>query len=772
MQILRQVAAGTVLLFTAASVLAQANLAIYTDRRVNGFEDWSWGLHHLSNTSPVHSGAMSISVSNAINEALSFYHPDFDTSPYASLSFWVHGGAGGGQVLRVQALLGGAAQPGTNLPALTSNTWLQFNIPLASLGAANKTNFNRFWLQRASGPATPFYVDDIQLIAKPAPAIVHLNVNSAQTVRSVDARWFGINAAVWDGNFDTVQTISLLNEMGTRVLRFPGGSMSDEYHWALNRNATNTFQWTTSFARFVRVATNVNAQCYITVSYGSSQGNSRGGQPKEAAAWVAYANASTNLYGTTNDIPLGLDEEGNDWRTAGYWARLRSMSAASNTNNQYDFLAIGRSAPLQIKYWEIGNENYGTWETDYNTNAPYRKNEGWTYAMRASNYFHFMKMVDPTIKIGVVVAPGETSYDNGYTAHSAYNPRTGQLKYGWTPVMLATLKTNGITPDFAVHHVYPQFTGQESDALLLQASSNWARDAADLRQQIADYFGPTGTNIELVCTENNSNAGQQGRQSTSLVNALYYADSLAQLMKTEFNAFVWWDLRNGTDFNGSFDPTIYGWRTYGDIGMINGVSNRYPHFYAAKMMQQFAQPGDTILNTTSDYLLLTSYAARKANGALSLLVLNKDTTTDFNAQIALTGFSPAYNAIVRSYDMRQDEATRTNAPYSAQDISVTNFAAAGPTFSYTFPRLSLNLLTLAPAAPSLSALSSGEPNQLVIRLEGQAGSRYVLQTAGTLSPPVTWTAVLTNLLATSTLTITNEISAGSPMQFWRTVWQP
>src|SRR5262249_58349136 len=93
------------------------------------------------------------------------------------------------------------------------------------------------------------------------------------------------------------------------------------------------------------------------------------GQPQEAAAWVAYANADASLYGTPNDIPLGIDAEGNNWRTAGYWAKLRASTAAqystwANADGVYDprnaFLAINRVAPAGIKYWEIGNEAFGT----------------------------------------------------------------------------------------------------------------------------------------------------------------------------------------------------------------------------------------------------------------------------------------------------------------------------------------------------------------------------------------------------------------------------
>src|SRR5205814_1265259 len=175
--------------------------------------------------------------------------------------------------------------------------------------------------------------------------------------------------------------------------------------------------------------------------------------------------------------------------------------------------------------------------------------------------------------------------------------------------------------------------GSDSDQALLQCSTQWAVDAADLRQQIQDYFGTGGAGIELLCTENNSDAGAQGVQSTSLVNGLYYADSLAQLMKTEFNGFVWWDLRNGTDQQGWFDSSLYGLRNYGELGMINELNTKQPSFYAAKLVRQFADAGDNIFSATSDYALLSAYALRTASGALNVLALNKDTSSTFTAQI-------------------------------------------------------------------------------------------------------------------------------------------
>jgi hypothetical protein len=489
---------------------------------------------------------------------------------------------------------------------------------------------------------------------------------------------------MWDGYLDTPQTIALLQQMGTRALRCLGGSASDEYHWASDTSLTNTWTWASSFANLLHVATNIGAQVITTVNYGT-------GSTNEAAAWVAYANGAT-----TNTLSLGKDQFGTNWQTVGYWASLRAAAPLGQDDGK-NFLRIARTAPLGFKYWEIGNECYGTWETDSNA-VPH---DPYTYATRARDYLHLMKAVDSTIKIGVVVTPGEGSYSNNAN-HYAINPRTGTTNYGWTPVLLTNLARLGATPDFGIHHSYPP---GDSDPLLLQFAggvNGWASDAASLRQMLTDYLGSAGTNVELCVTENNT--GSSGKQLASLVNGVYLADSLGQLAQTEFNSFLWWDLRNGVWTNGDIDPTIYGWRLYGDEGVIGNFTNCYPTFYAFKLMQYFAQPGDTIFSASSDYLLLSAYAARRTNGALSVLVLNKDTTTNFNAQINVTGFTPNPAATVLSYGIPQDQATENNAPAVAQDLATNTFTGAGTNFSCSFPALSLTLFTLAPAAPKLVIL--------------------------------------------------------------------
>ena len=701
---------GVAFLFVAMNTHAQANLSLYTDNLVNGFQDWGYtSTRNFANTTPTNSGSHSISITIASGfGALDLEQPadaGFNTTPFTSISFWINGGSAGGQRLQVYSRLGHNVQSGSmvSLAKLATNAWQYITIPLSQLGAANKTNFTGIGIQSSISTAQPIlYIDDIALLPAPAPAAVHIGVDASQVLQTVDARQFGANTATWDGHLNDASTRTRLQEAGVLALRWPGGSTSDTYHWASD---------STGNANFRKLATNMNAQAFITVNYGSGTSN-------EAAAWVL----------------------------------------SENITNHCGF-----------KYWEIGNECYGSWETDNNDST----HDPFTYATLAANYFQAMKNADPTIKIGIVVAPGENSFSNN-AAHFETNPRTGIKHYGWTPVVLATLKTIGITPDFVVYHFYPQFTSagstasSDSDPLLLQASVNWATDAADLRQQITDYFGPGGTNIELVCTENNCDSGAMGKQSTSIVNALYLADNIGQILKTEFKSYVWWDAHNGSDTTGSFDPTLYGWRANGDYGLLSASNVRYPAFFAEKLAQYLARPNDSVLPASSDYLLLSTYAVRRTNGALTMLVINKDSTATFSTQIGITNYQPNAHATIQSYGIPQDEATRTNGSAALQDISKVDFPSAGTNFNYSFPPYSLTLFTFAPAAPQLAAFTDPQ-GHFILQLQGQPGAPYVIQTSSNLS---NWVSISTNLMTGSLLNLTNNIPPGTPQQFLRAVWQP
>ncbi len=666
--------------------VGQPDYLIYTDSLVNGWQNLSFNATiSLSATSPVHAGTNSIGVTITPTHfgALYVHLPvAFDTTAYSSFTFAINGGPTGGQALQVFGILNvngtDTQQTAISFSSPVANTWQQVTIPLSSLGVAAKTNLTGFWIQTRSSSTQPtFFVDDIRLVAATPPSTVHVAVNPAITVRKADARVFGLNTAMWDSNLNTAATTNLLAEMGITALRFPGGSNSDSYHWQTNRSDGNNFTWAANFDTFAQAAVAAgNPAVFITTNYGS-------GTATEAADWVTYANVTRHYH---------------------------------------------------FQYWEVGNEVFGSWENDTNTVA----HDPFTYATRFKDYFNAMKARDPSVKVGAVAQIGEDAFANN-TSHPATNPRTGAVHNGWTPVMLATLKTLGVTPDFVIYHKYGSYLG---DAGLLQQARTWTSDATNLRQQLTDYLGSApGAGVELVCTETNGPiTNNNGVQSVSLVTGLYYADSLGQLLQTEFKGCMWWDLRNGQTPT-TLDPTLYAWRAYSDNGMVSGTptaTDRYPTSYVAKVTSHFAAGGDTIVASGSDSPLLSAFAARRADGSVSLMVINKHPTANLISSVAVANTALAPVAVAYAYGIPQDTAALTGV--GSPDITQSTITNAGAAFTKLFPPYSVTVISLKPAlvvttATLAPAASMGSPYSQVISASGGATGGYTWALIGGALPP-------------------------------------
>jgi alpha-N-arabinofuranosidase len=691
---------GAMLFLSTLAVHAATSddMLMYSDRFNNGWNDnWSWMPRHATNN-PVYAGsnAMACVPSGQFQGWMLKPYTTVDATIYTNLTFRLNGGATGGQNISVNGELNGSSSglPSVSVTAPT-NSWKQVIISLATLGV-NKTNLTGFLF--GNGTSTqPFFIDDIRLIAAPKPATVQVSVNANQTVRTVSGRVFGINTGGGDGDLNTPATKAILNDIGSTCLRWPGGSYGDIYHYAnepWDTGATSPRTWGSFSKDFIALATNTHSEAFIIVNYGTST-------PEEAA----------------------------------YAVRM------FNVTNQCNF-----------KYWEVGNEINGTWEPDHNTNAPFKAHDPWTYAMRFTNYYAQMKAVDPTIKVGAVIEPSEDGYANN-NDHPVVNPRTGVTHNGWTPVMLTYMRSNNCIPDFVIEHNYGPAAGDTQDLLY---PKGWASDAAALRQILNDYLGNAATNVTLEVTE--SGVGGD-RQSVSLPGGLFYVDSIGQILQTEFNSRVWWDLRNGHGTVDNPDPEFYGWRTNAngsvldDGGIVYGLGgpgNLYPKYYCAKLMPKFATDGDTVVRATSDYPLLATYAVMRTNGTLTLLVINKSSSSNLTANFNLSGYVPYGNAAIFSYGIPQDEAARTGV--GSPDIAQTNFIGAAASFSATFAPFSATVMAMSPAnqppATPTSLVASRSNAVASLSWNGSAGAdSYVVKRSTTSGSG--YTNIATGLTATS-----------------------
>ncbi|MBO0867856.1 MAG: cellulose binding domain-containing protein [Micromonosporaceae bacterium] len=173
-----------------------------------------------------------------------------------------------------------------------------------------------------------------------------ITVNARAGLATVAPTALGINDAIWDSQLGTTAVSDLLGAAGVKMIRYPGGSYGDIYHWQTHTAPGGFVAPNTDFDTFMASVQRIGAQPMIIANYGT-------GTPEEAAGWVRYANI-----------------------TKGYHAN----------------------------YWTIGNENYGNgyygadWEADNHAD----KSAG-TYAAGVVAYTQAMKAVDPNIKVGAVL---------------------------------------------------------------------------------------------------------------------------------------------------------------------------------------------------------------------------------------------------------------------------------------------------------------------------------------------------------------------------------
>jgi alpha-L-arabinofuranosidase len=539
------------------------------------------------------------------------------------------------------------------------------------------------------------------------PAQPTTTVNTGTVLGPVAPNLVGVNLAWWDDKLTTPQTQQMVQAAGLTMFRFPGGSSSDDYHFNISNNYNDPVANT--IPQFTQFIEGVGGTGLVTLDYGS-------GSPQEAAAELAYLEGSP-----TDSTVIGTGLEWNDntkqwqqvnWQTVGYWASLRGATPLAQDDG-YNFLRINHPAAFsEIKDWEVGNEEYGSWEIDHHGTAgpggvsTGAQHDPATYAGFAHTFAGFAAEIDPNISIGIDSADPTGASDNN-----------------WTKNVLTQGQSIGFVPGFISDHSYMQAPGQENDTtLLLHTVSDpntlydWSTRATDYHTLLQGLLGSQSSSVQVMATEFNSVYTNPGKQSTSLVNGLFIADSIGSLLNSGYSAGLVWDLRNGWDTSQNNSPSLYGWRQGGDYGLLGDPNTSsppstgpyvpYPNYFAEQLASKIVVAGGQVVSASSNFQGLTAYAVQEANGHLELLVINKDLNANLNEQFTLQGFVPSGQAQVWQYGEAQDSAqSQTTDGSAALANSTTTLTLNGNSFNYTFPAYSMTVLDLTPSTVPIATLS-------------------------------------------------------------------
>ena len=528
--------------------------------------------------------------------------------------------------------------------------------------------------------------------------VATVTLNAGTIVQTVPTNFLGTNLAWWDPIGTTAQTQALVQAAGIGAIRITGGSSADTFHFT----DPPPYGGAGTVANMATMISNLNATGIVTLNYGT-------GSPQEAAALIAY------LDGSPSDMTvIGAGEEWNDasgswinvdWGTAGYWASLRAATPLADDDG-LNFLRIGRTASFGIRYFEIGNEVYGPWETDKHGAGgdPGQPHDPATYVAFARQTQALASQFASSISLGI---DADETYDSAWVAEVLQQSVLQGFAVGWIS-----------------DHVYMQEPGAENDSTLLLHSSSdpssplsWSNRDAAYRTLLQQNLGSAGSTVQILATEFNSVSNDPGKQTTSLVNGLFFADSEASLLQTDYQTGVAWDLHDGWSTDGNNSASLYGWRNGGDYGLL-GPANiddppytatnvPYPTYFADELVSKLAQGGGSVVSIASSDPSLSVYGVRQANDHLMLLVIDKSSTAAYTGNFQVSGFQPATQAALWQYGETQDtEQSLSTDGSSALATSTATLTVSGSSFSYQFPAYSMTVLDLAPNPQSTIYVSN------------------------------------------------------------------
>lgn len=161
-----------------------------------------------------------------------------------------------------------------------------------------------------------------------------------------------------------LDVIEAMKKITVPILRWPGGCFVSAYHWkeAVGETRTPMFDkaWrvedpnTFGTDEFILFCKKIDAKPYICTNAGT-------GTPEEMSDWVEYCN---------------LESEGK-------YAKWRIKNGYPN--------------PHKVKYWSIGNENYGAWEIGAKTAKE--------WARLVAESAKMMQRADPLIELSAAALP-------------------------------------------------------------------------------------------------------------------------------------------------------------------------------------------------------------------------------------------------------------------------------------------------------------------------------------------------------------------------------
>jgi len=494
-------------------------------------------------------------------------------------------------------------------------------------------------------------------------ATVQVMISATDTLGKISKYIFGNALAVWTGNDIYNPTlVEHLEKLAPTLIRYPGGSWSDIFFWngdpgdlpatipdGGNNGAPISLSpqfgknsWPTTVDNYYYMREDIETEGLITVNY-------------------SYAR-----YGLSEDPVAAAAEYAADWV-------------------RYD---DGRT-----KFWEIGNENAGSWEAGWQIDTTTNKDgqpeiiTGELYGQHFRVFAEAMRAaafdIGSTIYIGAQILH--------YDGRSSWNIADREWNEG-------VFREVGDAADFYVIHNYYGTSANVNS--LFRAAETVPQQNIDFIRQ--DIVNKEAISKPIALTEWNMhwNAGDPAK--TSIINGMQSVILFNELIKLNYGMSSRWLIANWEG-----DGMFY----KGDDTSIPVWSPR-PDFFYVYYLQRFT--GDHVIAVSTDNDNVLAYASMFASGEMSIVVLNKS-QTDQIIKLSPYGFGTGQKYYVYTLTGGDD-----NGEFS-QYVYVND---AEPDDSYFGPIADLEEIP-AKAYPVANELKLPLPGRSVQFILLESGENYV-----------------------------------------------
>ncbi|HWK05853.1 MAG TPA: hypothetical protein VNS58_19565 [Puia sp.] len=324
---------------------------------------------------------------------------------------------------------------------------------------------------------------------------------------------FGNNSNLWMGQIVTqTNLMQYLKDLSPNIIRAPAGSASDIYFFngtsanpkpadapdsLLNSSGVaspigawyggNTGSYTLSLDNYYTLLAQTNSTGIITINYGYARYGT-GPNPVAAAAhlaadWVRYDNGRT-------------------------------------------------------KFWEIGNETYGSWEAGYLIDTT-KNQDGQPALITGALYGNHVKVFADSMR-----AAAQETGATIYIGATLYNQPASSSDYAsiqtWNQGVLGNA---GNTADYFIVHDY--FTAFNTNSTISDILATGTAGAPAVMSYVKQQMTSAGVAVKPVAMTEWNIQATGSKQNTSYIDGVHAALTLGSFIKNQFGEASRWDLANG-----------------------------------------------------------------------------------------------------------------------------------------------------------------------------------------------------------------------------------